>query len=325
MLHFSDYHNDIGRLHRILQFKKKWSDYIDDVIHTGDAAESVYSTFDIKALELEGYKTMLNVIGNHDVYTNNYADSVSQKDKYDRYMKGMANDESPNNNIASWSVVQPTGVGTDGYYPCYYYKDYSDMKVRLIVLDSMEYFGTGGTERNQVQLTWFISVLNNTPSDVHVIVADHYPPMNDLNDKTLLKGGFNRIGDPNYNSTSLEGQYIQAYVDAIDDYINGGGTFICWLCGHLHYDRTALIAAHPKQLFLLVPAANVTGNIQNRKRTVGEESEDLFNIVAIDTFTKVIRVARVGSKFDRDLQHQGTMCISYDLSVNSTPVLLSSW
>ena len=335
LIHFSDIHNDYVRFKRLLDFKKKFSaplPYIDDILLTGDITGSRYSNYDKSIMALDGYKDVLMVIGNHDVYDHNgdapvsdYSDPqywATQQEKYELWMMGKENAGSANNNIASWGVVQPSGVGVDGYYPCYYYKDYTAQKVRLVVLDCMDRDGAA------VQLAWFNSVLsdtldeNNAAYGYHVLVADHFATRISFADTLPLDTGFHSLADmfaPNI------GTAIASYADAVDAFINNGGNFVCWLCGHFHWDSVATTAAHPKQLFIAIASASISEHMEHRARVLNQESEDLFNIVAIDTFRRHIRVARIGSKFDRYLQHAGTMCVSYDSTGDKTPHLLRTY
>ena len=327
LLHFSDIHNDIQRIERILAFKNKYSWAVDDIILSGDIAGSKFSNFDTNIAELDGYSDILITVGNHDVYDHNgdapsshYSDRqywATQEEKYKLWMQGKTSDESESDNIATWGVVQPTGAGENGYYPCYYYKDYTDMKVRMVVLDCMDDRDDG------VQLAWFNTVLSSAKTaGLHVLVVDHYAPRISYADTQYIQCGFNCLSDtfgPNV------GQAISSYVEAVDTFINSGGIFICWLCGHFHWDQIATLASHPKQMYIAIAAGNITEHMQHRAREVGQQSEDLFNIVAIDTFRKHIRVARVGSEYDRYLQHAGTMCLSYDSTGNNTPHLLTSF
>ena len=335
LIHFSDIHNDYVRFKRLLDFKKKFSTqlpYIDDILLTGDITGSRFSNFDKSIMELDGYKNILMVIGNHDVYDHNgdappsdYSNPLywaTPQEKYELWMMGKENAQSENNNIAGWGVVQPSGVGVDGYYPCYYYKDYTAQKIRLVVLDCMDRDGA------ETQLSWFNAVLaetldpNNAAYGFHILLADHFATRISFADTLPFDTGFHCLADmfaPNV------GTFIASYANAIDTFIGNGGNFICWLCGHFHWDSVAITATHPKQLFIAIAAGNIGEHMQHRARVLNQESEDLFNIVAIDTFRRHIRVARIGSKYDRYLQHAGTMCISYDNTGSNTPHLLSTY
>lgn len=352
LIHFSDIHNDYVRFNRILQFRKKFNRYIDDIILTGDLCGK-YFNYDLAIKGLEGYEDVLIAIGNHDVYDVNnkggehYSDPeywADAEQKYKLWMMGKTpvrdNDpESPtyqdivgfdgaNDNIASWGVVQPVGVGVGDYYPCYYYKDYADEKVRMIVLDEMDFDQVGSRVQSAAELAWFQQALddtlnpNNAAYGYHVLIAGHFAPRTSLESTIYMDTGFNCLNDPTFHNI---GNNITSYVAKVDTFINNGGHFICWLCGHFHWDQVATMTNHPKQLYIAIASGSISEWMEHRARVLNQESEDLFNLVAIDTYNKHIRVARIGSKLDRYLQHAGTMCISYDSTGDKTPHLLCTY
>ena len=69
--------------------------------------------------------------------------------------------------------------------------------------------------------------------------------------------------------------------------------------------------AEGRQLFMTVGLAKNDEIWGDMRRVTGEKSQDLFNIVAIDTYLKHIRVFRVGAEWSRFLQHRTTMCLDY--------------
>ena len=66
-----------------------------------------------------------------------------------------------------------------------------------------------------------------------------------------------------------------------------------------------------KQLFINVGTAKNFELWCDSRRVTGEKSQDLFNVVAIDTYHKHIRVLRIGAEWNRYLQHRVTMCLDY--------------
>lgn len=155
---------------------------IKAMIVTGDLVYDTYAdamTWYDTALQ-KTTKPVLNVIGNHDAGQYNaskgLASQSSDKQCYDKYIAPYVED---------WNVVQPSNAATEG--KSYYYKDFADEKVRLIVLNEFETDyeinadGTGLVysreyrAMRQAQVTWLIDTLTNTPNDFGVIVAYHQP------------------------------------------------------------------------------------------------------------------------------------------------------
>lgn len=314
LTHYSDIHSDVIRTERIIAFAKKFGKYIDDVLFTGDICGSRYSNYQERFDSLPGMERILMTIGNHDVYDStgtapedDYANKsywATNAQKYARYMR----------NISQWGVIQPNNAAVDSL--CYYYKDYADMKIRLVVLDAMAF--------DDAQLSWLQSVLNDSiTNNLAVVIAVHFVPAKGLTDYNGFDCSFNSFkndsGNTNYTS------YLRGLADAVDVFINNNGEFICYLAGHTHYDLCGTLASHPNQLYIAVASAKfISEDNNNHKqhvaRKVGQSNEDQFNIVAFDTYNKQIKVARIGATYDRWLRHRGTMLIDY-----ANRQLLSCW
>ncbi len=46
-------------------------------------------------------------------------------------------------------------------------------------------------------------------------------------------------------------------------------------------------------------------------QTIGTPSENLYNIITVDTHDKLIKIIRIGSNLDRYLRKKDTLCINY--------------
>ena len=308
LLHFSDVHATVDNLQRVLQFGAKFADYIDDIIHTGDICSSKFGIWNSNIENLPGYDKILQVIGNHDVYdannelTTDYDDPAywaTPAQKYARYMQF----------VGDWGVVQPAGAAANGY--CYYYKDYAAAKIRLVVLDAMAFDAT--------QLAWFEGVLASAiTAGYAVVVADHFKPTTGPDDVAPFDTPFCSLNDLMSPDTAT--QYLAGAPAAIDTFINNGGEFVCWLCGHTHYDQVAKVVSHPNQMFICVGKASDITGWQDSARVINQDSEDLFNIVAFDYHQKIIKVFRVGGEVDQYMRHRGGFCLNWQ-----TRTLVNTW
>lgn len=291
----TDTHADDDAVINFINFRKKYAEYIDDAYINGDLIVDNF-TKPYTHQNINGYDKILLGIGNHDVYTANWhslSDVVSEQDAYDRY---FAND------IAKWCVTYMQGK-------TYYYKDYPRAKVRFVVLDCMYWDST--------QKTWFTNVLGDTINSsnsaygYHVIVAQHIPNAHDSG--KLLPF------DCSFNSKDDISVYHCAYYDSVeivDDFINQGGQFITWIFGHWHADFVGTLADYPNQMFIVQNVSNGTYNEQqgwtDTARIENTESRNQFNVYSVDTTKKYLRIARIGAEYDRNLQHKGTLLLSYD-------------
>ena len=54
------------------------------------------------------------------------------------------------------------------------------------------------------------------------------------------------------------GDALTTYQATVQDFIDGGGNFVCWLCGHKHADYIVYHPTYPKQVFIGVGGALFT-------------------------------------------------------------------
>ncbi len=285
LLHFADIHNDVKNLRRVMEFALHYKQYLTDSLLTGDIAGGSWNDWTDEMMAVPGFKDVLKTLGNHDIYKwNKTTRDATPRECHDKYFAG----------IESWGVVQPGGTNPDGL--CYWYKDYPACGVRLIGLDCMHY--------DDAQQTWLASTLEDARSKgLAVVTSQHYPP-----------AGKAVTGLPNCPFDSLQreslGGALPRAVEAVDAFQKAGGEFVCWLGGHTHTDFCGTINGK-KQLFINVGTAKNFELWCDSRRVTGEKSQDLFNVVAIDTYHKHIRVVRIGAEWNRYLQHRVTMCLDY--------------
>ena len=295
-LHFSDIHGDKKRLQNIIEFKEYYSDYIADIIHTGDMVK--YSSTDGITFwdEVDGAENILNVIGNHDTLVGSTWIGMTMSEAYTTYFAPY---------ISNWGVT-----GTSGQ--TYYHKDYTDNKVRLIVLDIMH--------QSADQLTWFVSTLASArTANLHVIVAVHSRAhwlfdsyVTPWDDKPLVPSY--TAGYSDTSASTYPENLSDDYADAVDDFMTGGGYFICWIHGHTHHKMFAELQTHPNQLDVSVENASIPNFAWTyvKARIENTKSEDCFNVFAVDVDSKVLRIMTVGATYDRFMRHADTIAYNYD-------------
>ena len=286
LLHFSDIHNDVENLRRVMEFARHYAQYLDDVLLTGDIAGGEWSEWSDDMDAVPGFHHVLKTLGNHDVCRWNGTErNATAAESYDRYFKG----------IETWGVMQPDSDNPERR--CYWYKDYPKCRVRLIALDSEHDY--------EAQREWLLGVLADARErKLAVLGSHHLPPAEPENIAGLSGCPFD-----SHQRESL-GDDLGWATEAVDSFIKNGGEFICWLGGHTHCDFCGTVA-DGRQLFITVGAAKNFELWGDMRRVTGEKSQDLFNIVAIDTCMKHIRVFRVGAEWSRFLQHRTTMCLDY--------------
>ena len=297
ILFFSDIHGDADNLARIVRFFDYWNAtrqdgvWIDAILSGGDNVQTYQAedAFDYWA-NVPGAENILQTVGNHDAAANaQLGEYANKKDVYDIEFAPF---------ISGWGVTQPENAATLGLM--YYYKDFATQKIRLVVLDCMYWTAD--------QLTWFEGVLADAKTNGYSVVGCvHYPigyttPM----DCNFLSKDYNPTG----------GARLLNPIDAVDSFIANGGKFICWLSGHTHADGFGTVTDHAGQINLIIDTA-CSGNsaAQDAASVVGSRSQDCFNIIGFDTYSKIIKIVRIGRDYDRHLRHIGEMCVDYENGV----------
>lgn len=192
-LHCSDLHGDIDNYSRIAEFANHYKSVLDCVIDTGDDNATTFSESDHEDMQ----STSLDVpflfsIGNHDT---GYRTSKDIKGDYSNTLQGIAQRYiAPKTDENGY--VKPDGKA-------YYYRDFTDYKVRVICPFEYEMPRLeGGTDRygnpgylynywyryiSQEQADWFVESLRSLESGWSVVIVMHQLP----NTITTIKSKFN--------------------------------------------------------------------------------------------------------------------------------------
>lgn len=257
-------------------------------------------------------------------------------------------DEVSNDDWYNMMVSSENGIVRDKANPmgAYYYKDFDDAKIRLIVLNCYDMPGTNpdGNVYNamwsasalwQKQIDWLVDVaLNftekgNDKTNWGVIVASHdgvitdnYPYGNGAKVELILQAfkngsqydySYSYQSDPNYYSAK-----------SVDFRSQGAMNFIAYIHGHTHTDRIIFDenvpiistgAAHPDDTENVPAGATLA-----LPRVDGELSEYLWDTIAIGN--DEIDIFRFGAGHNRYV-HLGGNNISVGESITLTPTKLS--
>ncbi|MBP5738536.1 MAG: metallophosphoesterase [Abditibacteriota bacterium] len=294
LLHMSDIHGDGEEFARLAEFYTAYEKYFDGAICTGDLVYfSALSDFTYWG-KTPGHEKIMNIIGNHDVLSTHARDvkreQLTMNQAYLRYMAPF---------IDKWGVVNERGT-------TYWYKDYPEKKIRLIGLDCMLHPGADRAAADG-QYEWFKKALAGAKTrDLNVITAFHYQP------QKLVK--IDSLFTDRDKQESAWGDDSTRYRQAVDDFMNDGGKFVCWLCGHLHWEIFGYCADYPKQLVRCGGAANRVqcAGYGFITRGDGLRSMDLADAVVVDTSTKTLKILRVGANRDSYLRPRNGIVINYE-------------
>lgn len=303
LAHFSDIHGSSWAMKQVQEFKDAYQTQLDDVICTGDVVSDKIADGTAFWDDNSDGKILI-CIGNHDsLGSNGWANPVDQQTLYETYIEPYE---------ANWGAEIVNGHS-------YWYKDYSDKKIRLIAVDATIYDSTEQAN----QMTWLNTALSGAITNGYAVVgAVHFPPMPanfhkiDGNFTALLHG---TAGDMSQFAWHT---YHTEILTAVDQFITNGGDFVCWLSGHTHYDLVSYDDRFPKQLFITISCAMSSSLFEERVRDSERESGLVLNTVCVDTVRKYVKLLRYGAEWDDCLRHTGTCVIKYD--ANPPTVMFSN-
>ena len=288
ILHFSDLHKDINALNRIVADSKRLS--VDDMICTGDMASNTSE-------QISGWwnKEVMTCIGNHD--TASYAANTG----YNWTALSMADRDayyiSPFKSY--WNVIHTSGKS-------YYYKDYTEQKVRLIVMDGMLYTNNGSEAT--AQTTWLASLLEDAISnDLHVLIAIHAPH----GGASAVDCSFSR-----YEQTAMpvlsDCNTPDAVIDAVANAKRSGLKFVGYIVGHTHQDNVWDAVGDGSQLMYCVTCGNTFQKAQWINSDQDRTSTDAYNLVTIDTAHTLVKIVRGGgADIDDHMRTRKAICFDY--------------
>ena len=301
LLHFTDIHGDAVAADKIMDYVNQYSKYIDDIIDTGDTVYDQY-TDGVSFMTDSGLDVAFRAIGNHDTWK-----GVTTTDKATIYNYIFAPF------VEKWAangMIQPADATTNNVM--YWYKDYADKKVRLIGLDCMY--------QDDSQLSWFLNLLSetlnsNSPAYGYtIVIASHVIPA-DAEQATFLHNADGELSSfCHYGLIKVQNSpaiyFDDAYINGVDSFIEQGGKFGIWLCGHTHRNVVFYTKEHPNILVLNAAAAgNRVWAIDSMSS--GTENQYLANVVSIDTTNRLIKIIRVGRKHDQYLRAANVLTIDY--------------
>lgn len=286
-LWFSDIHKSQSQWDRAVQLANYYSSKMTFAIHSGDYVGSDQSNYE--NLYQNGVTPaipLLNVVGNHDIYTNFANRTVAAKS----VTKGIVMPST-----SDWGVTWGSGD-----YPMNYYKDFASQNIRLVVLD--DYYDT------EDQATWLASVLSDAKSEgYHVLTVAHETsrPITTWSNNTFnTKDAELLTSEGNLNHSS------SPYDAVIKDFKDGGGVHIAHLCGHEHVDFMGKSANGVLNIVIGSQHGMFT-DASDINRLANTKTADLLNVVGINTNIGVIKIARVGANVDHYMRGRNVLCYDY--------------
>lgn len=295
LLHISDLHGDGNSLERVLTWAFAHKDAFDDIVATGDLAYKKFSDGMTFWTAVKGSRHVLTCVGNHDVFDSLQTcmayDKITVADAAARYIDAFCD---------AWGPIDHTPGTT------WYAKDYPSSHARLIVLDCIIYHGVNSSAQAAAQNIWLESTLEDAlGKDRAVVIAAHYP----LARKSMVDCSWT----PATQRFAYDPFLAQDITRRVQTFVDSGGAFACYLCGHSHCDGAHTLPNHPEQFALSVPCTSdaeeqtVLGDMDRSQPS----NRDSFNIVTVDASRHLVRVARIGANCDYLSRRRTTLVWDY--------------
>ena len=285
LLHFSDIHANRFNWDRICDFINDVDNYLAYAIHTGDyVGDNQTSYIDLYSRKKPKRVKILNVVGNHDMYENANHDIASQATTYGLLFS----------DITGWDVTWGAGNNI-----MYYYKDFTASKIRLIVIDQYYWDAT--------ESTWLSTVLEDAKTNGYAVVT----AMHTQSGNVLFADQIDCTFSAYESWDDLIPTFLTPASDIIKSFIDGGGNYICNLCGHWHHDVIGYDANGLLNITIPCATYDNSGGWQNGERVGIEKSIDCFNVIGLDTLTHTIRIARIGNNADYFGRRKNEICLDY--------------
>ena len=308
-LFFSDIHANTTALRRIINLGNKWGNNVIDAIIDGgdDTKGNINSTPLASFNDLLQNSTIpiLRAVGNHDAWIDDNWTWADNQLIYDTYTSITIS----NLKNLGVNVVQPEGVESNHYN--YYYCDFGNVRVIALLSLFVPWDTQFDNYYDDKQNQWFVETLNDALNNKKAVIVVNHAPINPFNSEEIKS---------NWTSwRSWTGLKVNDYqslnnnaVNAVDDYISNGGSFVCWLTGHTHTDFL-LKSKNSKNTQLCFTTSCARNGVSDGMQPSDTTNRyyDLFNMIGVDLENNILKVYRIGYNTNSALQEHNTFSWDY--------------
>lgn len=272
--------------------------------HLGKVAFMKQVRRGIEYCNADSYVNTFFVVGNHDLgvdYSGNQTEGaiITAQELYD--VSGIKD------NVLD--IVQDANTPFN-----YTYTDDTHSIYYVVCSANLRDTVTGENYKNMY--IWLCNALKGCPDGYTIVVFNH-EILNNSTDKKLkdfLKDVVNVLGA--YNSRGSSAEYGGAPATVID-FSECGGEVCCLIGGHSHIDfyknaGDTIVVDDIDSTVLTLPVPLIVTTTDNcgaessassLTRTVGETSEQAFDVFTIDTTNRTIKTTRIGAGSDRTFSY----------------------
>lgn len=214
-------------------------------------------------------------------------------------------------------VVQPSDAAANSL--CYYYKDYGN--VRVISLDtpntnSLTPNATNTSAYLSAENTWLESVLADAKTNnKQVLILTHYPFLEE--DVVIPQGTENWNSFFRYEDGQVDAaaawDILDSMCDVVDTFISGGGKFIGWFTGHIHFNNFITNERHPAQIMWNIGTARSNYGQADMPYTTDPSNPnyDQFCYIGVDLSNHLLKIMKIGRMRSNQLALQDCICWDY--------------
>ena len=307
-LFFSDIHNQATNMAHIVDVANRWADdgKLDFILNGGDTVSLQADSFDWYLDAVDDCDVdVVFALGNHELKGSGATKAIC-------YTKFIAPSVQRLSN-----VVQPTGASTNNL--CYFYKDYGNLRVISYDTPNTNSLTPNASDTAAylaAQDSWLADVLADAKSNSkQVLILTHYPFL--YEDVVLPEGAENWNSFYRYENgevdTAAAWDIFDSTCQIVDTFINGGGKFIGWFTGHVHYNNFITNERHPAQVMWNIGTARNDYGQADMPYTTNPDNPnyDQFCYVGVDLTHHLLKIMKIGRTRCNQLRLQNCICWDY--------------
>lgn len=273
----------------------------NDILFTGDAVRTCHENGNTYWYEVPGAEKVLPCMGNHDLVNTplmDWNDLIPMYQAAEEFFE-------PQKSLQDKSVTYKKGT-------TYYRKKYEAEGVLLITLDTFL-----KDEEEKAEFRFFEESLRVAKEEgLAVVIAQHDFP----EDLVKIPCNFNT---PFRKTQELCGPGLQKeFKEALQKFIDEGGEFTVFLCGHSHTPLLGYDKEYPRQLYIVLGASSTMYGTRggDSLRVAGTQSVNLANFVTFDTEMHLIKLIRAGVTVNSLLTSTRVLTMNYQ-----TKEIITQW
>lgn len=152
-----------------------------------------------------------------------------------------------------------------------------------------------------------MSYKKNAPSAFHYENTTSYIAERKFNMRNRVDNGYSQGADyPNYNKGE-----VNNIGNIISNWIDNGGKYVVWICGHTHVDFMWYPTNYPNMLCVVIDQAGCLRGTNTGDRNSSLDSRVCANYYSFDTQNGLMKIVRIGYTQNRLMNKHEYLCYDY--------------